>query len=110
MAAKKSKSPDPSEEITFEDAISQLESIVESMEHGQLALEDLVSHYEDGSKLLNRCEAVLKSAHSRIELITLKNRTEIGLASDSKIEHPSGLQDPAALADDTDDDDDIRLF
>ncbi|MBK1883476.1 exodeoxyribonuclease VII small subunit [Luteolibacter pohnpeiensis] len=110
MAAKKSKSAEAPDEATFEEAISRLESIVESMEHSQLALEELVAHYEEGSKLLGRCEAVLKSARNRIELITLKNRSEIGLASDSRIDHSSGLQDSAAPPDDNDDDDDIRLF
>ena len=112
MAAKKSPAKsDPSAEPTFEEAITKLESIVESMEHEQLPLEELVSQYEQGSALLNRCESVLNSARKRIELITLKNRNEIALASEPKIDHASGLHDPTVLPDDPDDDDDdIRLF
>ena len=51
---------------TFEDALSGLESIVESMEHEHLTLEELVAHYETGSAYLARCESILQSARGRI--------------------------------------------
>jgi hypothetical protein len=61
-------------------------------------------HYEKGSALLSRCESILQSARERIELITLRNQNEIELDTNSK------MATPADLSDDSDDDNDIRLF
>jgi exodeoxyribonuclease VII small subunit len=72
----KKKSSDTTDNPGFEDALSQIEDIVESMENGELPLEDLVKQYETGSKLLKYCENLLSSARQRIELITLANREE----------------------------------
>ena len=91
----------------FETALSGLETIVEAMEHEHLSLEDLVSHYEKGSALLNRCESILHSARERIELITLRNQNEIALDAGTKTTHAPG---PPDNPDDDDDDNDIRLF
>jgi exodeoxyribonuclease VII small subunit len=88
----------------FESALGGLEAIVEAMEHEHLSLEDLVAHYEKGSALLNRCEAILQSARERIELITLRNQNEIASTADTP------TADTAEFADDPDDDNDIRLF
>ena len=93
---------------TFEDALIGLEAIVEAMEHTQLPLEELVSNYERGSDLLNHCEAILKSARGRIELITLRNQNESALGPAAQID--PAIAHPPAAGDDPDDDDDIRLF
>ena len=87
-------------------ALAGLESIVEAMEHENLPLEDLVSHYEKGSALLKRCESILDSARERIELITLRNdSTESPSPSGSQAGAPSQSESP-----DASDNDDIRLF
>jgi len=94
---------------SFEEALAELEAVVEAMEEEQLPLEDLVNHYEKGSALLKRCETVLKSARERLELITLRNQQENAL--DSAADTPHGGAPPQAEPeDDLDDDDDIRLF
>lgn len=53
--------------LSFEDALAQLESIVESMESGQVPLAELLAKFEDGNKLLKVCETRLKDAELRIE-------------------------------------------
>ena len=55
--------------LTFEQALEQLESIVESMESGDTLLADLLVKFEEGSKLLKTCEARLKDAEVKIELL-----------------------------------------
>jgi exodeoxyribonuclease VII small subunit len=96
---------------SFEEALAGLEALVEAMEHEQLPLEELVSHYEKGSSLLNRCDSFLKSARERIELITLRNQNEIGLESGASSGHGADSSaETTAFSDDPDDDDDIRLF
>ena len=101
---KTSTTGDDSGAPTFEEALEGLESIVEAMENEQLPLEDLVSQYEKGSKLLGRCEAVLQSARERIELITLR------AANDGDADTDEESSKPSAAAAEPDEDDDIRLF
>lgn len=112
MARRKSDTdPDTAPQPSFEEALAGLEAIVEEMEHENLPLEDLVAHYEKGAAYLNRCESILQSARSRIELITLRNQNEIGLDADVKPDEPAQLPSQSgALDDPDDDDDDIRLF
>ena len=108
MPRKKSTTDSAPDGLSFEDALAGLEGIVESMEHEALPLEELVNHYEKGSALLNHCEAILKTARGRIELITLRNQ-QGGPAGPVASPEPSPAL-PLAPADDSHDDDDIRLF
>jgi exodeoxyribonuclease VII small subunit len=111
MARRKSSSEDESSSPSFEEALGGLESIIETMEHESLPLEELVAHYEKGFALLTHCESILQSARSRIELITLKNQGEIGLESPAKaVEAPVNFAPDVDPDDFDDDDNDIRLF
>ena len=56
-----------SAKLTFETALSKLETIVESMESGQVPLAELLAKFEEGNKLLKICEARLKDAEMKIE-------------------------------------------
>jgi exodeoxyribonuclease VII small subunit len=53
--------------LTFEAALGQLETIVETMEAGEVPLAELLAKYEQGTKLLKVCEARLKDAELKIE-------------------------------------------
>jgi exodeoxyribonuclease VII small subunit len=53
--------------LSFEDALGQLETIVESMESGEVPLADLMVKFEEGTKLLKICEGRLKDAELKIE-------------------------------------------
>lgn len=65
--------------LTFEAALAKLESIVESMESGDVPLADLLAKFEEGSKLLKVCEARLKDAELKIEqLRKTKEGAEFG--------------------------------
>jgi exodeoxyribonuclease VII small subunit len=52
---------------SFEAGLAKLESIVESMESGEIPLAELLAKYEEGNKLLKLCEARLKEAELKIE-------------------------------------------
>ena len=56
-------------DITFEQALNSLEEIVDQLNDGEMELEKAISAYEKGIKLKNICEAKLKNAQERIELI-----------------------------------------
>lgn len=53
--------------LSFENALAKLESIVESMETGDVPLAELLAKFEEGSKLLKVCESRLKDAELKIE-------------------------------------------
>ena len=53
--------------LSFEDALTRLETIVESMESGEVPLGDLLAKFEEGNKLLRHCESRLKDAELKIE-------------------------------------------
>jgi len=53
--------------LSFETALSKLETIVESMESGEVPLADLLAKFEEGNKLLKHCETRLKEAELKIE-------------------------------------------
>ena len=59
----------PDQPLSFEDALSQLESIVETMESGDVPLAELLAKFEEGSRLLKTCETRLKDAEMKIELL-----------------------------------------
>jgi exodeoxyribonuclease VII small subunit len=59
----------PDAKLSFEAALPQLESIVESMESGDVPLAELLAKFEEGNKLLKVCEARLKDAELKIEVL-----------------------------------------
>ncbi|USN98761.1 MAG: exodeoxyribonuclease VII small subunit [Phycisphaeraceae bacterium] len=64
---KATASESPVDDLTYEAAVEELESIIERIESGEIGLEDSISFYERGTKLLRRCRAVLGQAEQRIE-------------------------------------------
>lgn len=60
--------------VNFETAMNDLQQIVESMEQGELPLEDLIQSYEKGMKLVKICRDKLGEAEQKIEVLT-KNAT-----------------------------------
>ena len=61
----------PISEMTFEQAMSELEKIVTELERGDVPLEDSISLYEKGAELKKRCETKLKAAEQKVAAITL---------------------------------------
>ena len=63
-------SPVPAD-LSFEDALSRLETIVSRLESGQAPLEESITLYEEGARLKGQCEARLKAAQLRVEKIVV---------------------------------------
>ena len=53
--------------LPFEEALRQLEAIVEAMETGDLPLESMLARYEEGVKLARLCQARLQDAELKIQ-------------------------------------------
>jgi len=61
---------------SFEQALQQLEQIVQKLEKGELPLEDSLRLYEDGVRLSRLCHAKLEEAEGRIEVLLKDARGE----------------------------------
>ena len=61
--------PDEIKKLSFEEALSELEQIVENLERGDIELEDSISIYEKGVILKAHCEDKLKTAKMKIDKI-----------------------------------------
>ena len=55
---------------SFEEAVDQLEQIIEGIESGDVGLEESVAHYEKGIKLINHCRTILDTAEKKIAELT----------------------------------------
>lgn len=66
MCAEK-KSPPAGGKETFEVELAQLEKLVESLESGDVSLDELVTKYAEGMRLLKSCQKSLEAAELRIE-------------------------------------------
>lgn len=55
--------------LSFEDALAELERIVQGLEGGKQRLEDAIGAYERGAALRAHCETKLREAEMRVERI-----------------------------------------
>jgi exodeoxyribonuclease VII small subunit len=58
-------------EISFEDALRELEGIVASLERGDVSLDDAIKAFERGTALKAHCQASLEEARMKVEQIRL---------------------------------------
>ena len=57
----------------FEQALAELESLVETMEQGELSLEESLKSFERGVMLTRTCQQALKNAEQKIQILTENN-------------------------------------
>ncbi len=67
MAQKKPKT------ASFEEALSELESLVDTLEKGDLSLEDSLKSFERGVELTRTCQQALKEAEQKVETLSANN-------------------------------------
>lgn len=60
-------------EINFEKSIAELESIVKTLEGGNLSLDEMVKYFEKGIKLSAECNKLLDEAESKINVLVKKD-------------------------------------
>ncbi len=63
----------PENNQSFEKALERLEQIVTEMEGGKLSLEKMISHFEEGSKLVKFCSGKLNEVEKKIEQLLTKD-------------------------------------
>jgi len=64
-----SKSSPPQPPKSFESALAELEKIVDSMEAGELPLEQSIAAYKRGAQLLQFCQNALKAASQQVKIL-----------------------------------------
>lgn len=63
--------PKALESLSFEEALTELENIVRSLETGEAPLEKSIGAYERGVQLKTHCESKLRDAQAKIEKISV---------------------------------------
>jgi len=58
--------------VDFEKSLERLETLVEEMESGKLSLEQMIKHFEEGSKLVTLCSGKLNEVEQKIEKLVKK--------------------------------------
>jgi exodeoxyribonuclease VII small subunit len=66
----KTASPKSIEELTYEEAFAELESIVNSLEGEQNPLDDAMSLFERGQALVKRCSELLDGAELKVRQLS----------------------------------------
>lgn len=67
MAAKKKPA------FKFENSLQELESLVNTMEKGDISLEESLKHFEKGVQLTNACQKALQDAEQTVNQLLEKN-------------------------------------
>jgi exodeoxyribonuclease VII small subunit len=65
----RSMSVTPDDNLSFEQALGELEQIVRELEDGRVGLEESLTRYEKGVGLLKRCYGQLRQVEQRIQLL-----------------------------------------
>lgn len=61
---------------TFEQAMAELESIIQRIESGSIGLEQSLAEYEKGVAIIRQCRAVLERAEQRVERLRADGSVE----------------------------------
>ena len=61
------------EKTDFEASLKELETLVETMEKGDLSLEESLGHFERGVQLSRACQQALKDAEQKVEILMKKS-------------------------------------
>jgi exodeoxyribonuclease VII small subunit len=55
--------------MSFESAMTELQTIVQHMEHGDLSLEDSLKHFERGVQLVSSSQSKLQQAEQKVQIL-----------------------------------------
>ena len=62
--------PTSDDELTFEEAMAELDELVSRMEDGELSLDDSLKAFERGVMLTRKCQEALSQAELRVKTLT----------------------------------------
>jgi exodeoxyribonuclease VII small subunit len=70
----KAKDKATTETLTYEQALGELEALIERIEQGEIGLEQSLTEYRRGAALLKRCRSILDTAEQQIDELTADER------------------------------------
>jgi len=76
MPKSSSKKEKPVEELSYEEALAELEAIVSALEDGQSQLEEAIRLFERGQALGARCGALLEAAELKVKQVVGEDVTD----------------------------------
>lgn len=59
--------------FNFEESLAKLESLVSSMEDGELSLEESLQAFEKGIILTRECQSALQKAEQKVQILIKEN-------------------------------------
>ena len=62
--------------MTFEEAMNELEKLVESLDKGDISLDQAISAYDRGSQLKDLCQKKLNEAKMKVETIQSSDNSD----------------------------------
>ena len=65
------------DKMTFEEAMNELENLVESLDKGDISLDQAILAYDRGSQLKDYCQKKLTEAKMKVETIQSSDNSEI---------------------------------
>ena len=65
------------EKMTFEEAINELENLVESLDKGDISLDQAIAAYDRGSQLKDHCQKKLSEAKMKVETIQSSDNSDV---------------------------------
>ncbi|HFB2817282.1 TPA: exodeoxyribonuclease VII small subunit [Neisseria gonorrhoeae] len=66
---------------SFEEALSRLESLTQSMQ-GEMPLEDALAAYQEGNELVRYCQTKLAQVEQKLQVLDANGTKELNLESD----------------------------
>ena len=63
------------DKMTFEDAMRELEKLVDSLDKGDVSLDEAIAAYDRGSQLKDHCQKKLNEAKMKVETIQASDST-----------------------------------
>ena len=75
------------EKLTFEEAMMELEKLVDSLDKGDVSLDEAIAAYDRGSQLKDHCQKKLHEAKMKVETIQLSDNVDTDPKKLSSFKH-----------------------
>ena len=86
------------QKLKFDQALAELEALVERIESGEVGLEEALKQYERGIALIDRCRSVLAGAEQRIAELTADAEGKLGVVESDNDDDDDDAPEPPASA------------
>ncbi|NJL31140.1 MAG: exodeoxyribonuclease VII small subunit [Phycisphaerales bacterium] len=87
-----SKAKDKS--LKYEDALEQLEALIDRIESGEVGLEESLTAYEQGMKLITHCRTILGAAEKKIAELSINDAGKLVTTETPDASEPTPDDEP----------------